>query len=78
MEHDLEWVDVVSDENQLSSAGLDESGDGVDSVANGVWSLGDLLLLSSSASLGTSTETVLLGLGRLRAVLVQELEGLSS
>eukprot|EP00081_Caenorhabditis_elegans_P014194 NP_493421.3 Uncharacterized protein CELE_W04A8.2 [Caenorhabditis elegans] len=33
VEHDLKWVDVMSDENQLSSESLDEASDGVDSTA---------------------------------------------
>ncbi|CAR98455.1 Protein CBG26438 [Caenorhabditis briggsae] len=51
VENNLDWVDIVSDEDQLSSAGFNKAGDGVDSMADSVWALGDFLLLSSSTSL---------------------------
>lgn len=74
----LNWVNIVGDEDESSLLVLNQADDVVETVLDGVWLLGDILLLlalGNGASLLDET-LLLLGLG-LRAVLVEELEGLS-
>lgn len=73
----LNGVNVVSDDNQLSLLGLNQSGDVVDTVFhnNGLLSL--VNLVASGNGLGSSSKTGLLFLLALGAVLVEELEQLS-
>lgn len=74
---ELNWVDIVRDEDKSSLLGLNECHDVVETVLDGVWLLADiLLLLAISDSGGLLVQTLLLlGLG-LWSVLVQELESL--
>lgn len=73
----LNWVNVVGNENELGLLGLDEGNDVVETVLDGIWLLGDVLLLLALGDGGglLGQALLLLGLG-LRAVLVEELEGL--
>lgn len=75
----LNGVDVVGDQNQRSLLVLDQADNVVETVLDVVGLLADvLLLLALSNSGGLTVETLpLLDLG-LRAVLVEELEGLGS
>jgi hypothetical protein len=74
---ELNGVDIVGDEDELGLLGLDEGDDVVETVLDGVWLLGDvLLLLALGDGGGLLVQTLLLldlGLG---TVLVEELEGL--
>ena len=75
----LDGVNVVGDQNERGLLVLDQTDNVVETVLDVVGLLGDILLLlalSDSGSLSVET-LLLLGLG-LRAVLVEELEGLSS
>ena len=75
----LDGVNVVGDQNERGLLVLDQTDNVVETVLDVVGLLGDVLLLlalSDSGSLSVET-LLLLGLG-LRAVLVEELEGLSS
>lgn len=75
----LNWVNVVGNENELGLLGLDEGNDVVETVLDGIWLLGDvLLLLALGDGSGLLVQTLLLlnlGLG---AVLVEEFESLGS
>jgi len=73
----LDGVHIVRDEHESGLLGLDQSNDMVQAILDGEGLLADiLLLLALSDSSGLLTQTLLLlGLG-LRAVLVEELEGL--
>lgn len=76
-DNQLNWVNVVGNENERSLLVLNETNNVVETVLDGVWLLGDILLLlalSDSGSLLGQT-LLLLGLG-LWAVLVEKLEGL--
>jgi hypothetical protein len=78
-DNQLNGVDVVGNQNKGSLLVLDEADNVVETVLDVVGLLGDILLLlalGNSGSLGVET-LLLLGLG-LRAVLVEELEGLGS
>lgn len=74
---ELDGVDIVGDEDERSLLVLNEADDVVETVLDGVGLLADvLLLLALLDGGGLLQETLLLlGLG-LRAVLVEELEGL--
>lgn len=73
----LDWVNIVGNEDELGLLGLNEGNDVVETVLDGVWLLGDiLLLLAISDSAGLLVKTLLLLNLGLRAVLVEELEGL--
>ena len=74
---ELNWVDIVGDEDELGLLGLDQADNVVETVLGVVWLLADvLLLLALSNSGGLLVQTLLLlGLG-LWAVLVEELESL--
>lgn len=75
----LNRVDIVGDQNQGSLLVLDQANDVVQTVLDGVGLLGDILLLLALLDGGGLLQQtlLLLGLG-LRAVLVEELEGLGS
>lgn len=76
-DNQLNGVNVVGDENQRGLLVLNETDDVVQTVLDVVGLLGDILLLlalGDGGGLGVQT-LLLLGLG-LRAVLVEELEGL--
>jgi len=74
---ELDWVDIVWNEDERGLLVLNQGNDVVETVLDGVWLLADvLLLLAVLDSGGLLEETLLLlGLG-LWAVLVEELEGL--
>lgn len=74
---ELNWVDVVWNEDERGLLVLDQTNNVVQSILDGVWLLADiLLLLSLLDGSGLLEKTLLLlGLG-LWAVLVEELEGL--
>jgi hypothetical protein len=76
---ELNWVDIVWNEDQRSLLVLDETDNVVETVLDGVWLLGDILLLLTLLDGGSLLQEtlLLLGLG-LWAVLVEELEGKSS
>lgn len=76
---ELDGVDVVGDEDEGSLLVLNQANNVVETVLDGVGLLGDILLLLALLDGGGLLEEtlLLLGLG-LGAVLVQELEGLSS
>ena len=74
----LNGVNVISDDNEGSLLGLDEGDRVVQTVLNKVWLLVRLLLLTLGSGGSSGSETGLLLLLRLRAVLVQELEQLCS
>lgn len=78
-DNQLNRVNVVGDQNKGSLLVLDEADNVVETVLDVVGLLGDILLLLALGNSGSlSVETLLLlGLG-LRAVLVEELEGLGS
>lgn len=78
-DNQLNGVDVVGDQDKRSLLVLNQTNDVVKTVLDVVGLLADiLLLLALSNSGGLAVETLLLlGLG-LRAVLVEELEGLGS
>lgn len=73
----LNGVDIVGDEDEGSLLVLNQADDVVETVLDGVGLLGDILLLLALLDGGGLLEEtlLLLGLG-LRAVLVEELEGL--
>lgn len=73
----LNGVDIVGDEDQGSLLVLNKADDVVETVLDDVGLLGDILLLLALLDGGSLLEEtlLLLGLG-LRAVLVEELEGL--
>lgn len=75
----LDGVNVVGDEDKGSLLVLDQANDVVETVLDGVGLLGDILLLLALSDGGSllGETLLLLGLG-LRAVLVEELQGLSS
>jgi len=75
----LDWVDVVGDQDERSLLVLDQANNVVETVLDSVRLLADiLLLLALGDGGGLLGQTLLLvGLG-LRAVLVEELEGLGS
>lgn len=74
---ELNGVNVVADDDEGSLLGLNESDDVVETVLDVEGLLGILLLVGGGGS-SSSLETGLLLLFALRAVLVQELEELSS
>lgn len=76
-DNQLNGVDIVGNEDERSLLVLNQADNVVETVLNDVGLLGDILLgLASGDSLSLLGETLLLlGLG-LRAVLVEELEGL--
>lgn len=74
---ELDWVDVVGNEDELWLSVLDEGDDVVQAVLDNVWLLGHvLLLLALGDGGGLLGETLLLLGGGLRSVLVEQLEGL--
>merc|ERR1719174_1372740 len=76
-EHDqLDRVDIVSDDHELSLLLLHESGDGVDTVSHHGSPLGGSVLLALSPGGGSLPQPLLLGLLGLGPVFVQELEQL--
>lgn len=75
----LNWVNIVGDEDQRGLLVLNQSNNVVKTVLDGIWLLANiLLLLTGLDSGGLLVETLLLLSLGLRAVLVQELEGLGS
>lgn len=74
---ELNWVNVVWNEDERSLLVLNQSNDVVETVLDSVWLLADILLLLAVLDGGGLLEEtlLLLGLG-LWAVLVEELEGL--
>ena len=76
-DNQLDGVNIVGNEDQGSLLVLDEADNVVETVLDGVGLLADVLLLLASLDGGGLLEEtlLLLGLG-LRAVLVEELEGL--
>lgn len=76
---ELNGVNIVGDEDKRGLLVLNETDDVVETVLDGVGLLGDILLLLALLDGGGLLEKtlLLLGLG-LRAVLVEELEGLGS
>lgn len=78
-DNELDGVDIVGDEDEGSLLVLNEANNVVETVLDNVGLLGDILLLLALLDGGSLLEEtlLLLGLG-LRAVLVEELEGLGS
>jgi len=78
-DNELDGVDIVGDEDEGSLLVLNEANNVVETVLDGVGLLGDILLLLALGDGGglLGQALLLLGLG-LRAVLVEELEGLGS
>ena len=74
----LNGVNVISDDNEGSLLSLDEGDRVVQTVLNKVWLLVRLLLLTLGSSGSSGSETGLLLLLGLGAVLVEELEQLGS
>lgn len=76
-DNELDGVDIVGDEDKRSLLVLNEANNVVETVLDGVGLLGDILLLLALGDGGglLGQALLLLGLG-LRAVLVEELEGL--
>ncbi|KAH3670509.1 hypothetical protein OGAPHI_001024 [Ogataea philodendri] len=75
----LDWVNIVSDQNQLGLLVLDQRDNVVQSVFDNKWLGRDvLLLLTVSNSSGLLGESLLLLSSSLWSVVVQELEHLSS
>ena len=73
----LNWVNIVWNENQRSLLVLDETDNVVETVLDGIWLLADILLLLSVLDSGSLLgETFLLLNLVLWAVLVEELESL--
>jgi len=73
----LNWVNIVWNENQRSLLVLDETDNVVETVLDGIWLLADILLLLSVLDSGSLLgETFLLLSLVLWAVLVEELESL--
>lgn len=78
-DNQLNGVNVVGDQDERSLLVLDETDNVVETVLDGIGLLGDiLLLLALSNGSGLLVETLLLLDLGLRAVLVEELEGLGS
>jgi len=77
-ENELDGVDVVGDEDELSLLLFDEGRDGVYSLTDDGGALGRLILLSGNTSFSAFAETLLLLLLGLGTVLVQKLEQLGS
>jgi len=75
----LNWVDIVGDEDEGSLLVLDQANNMVETVLDSVWLLGDILLLLALSDGGSLLDEtlLLLGLG-LWAVLVEQLESLGS
>ena len=78
-DNELNWVDIVWNEDEGSLLVLNETDNVVKTVLDSVWLLADILLLLTLLDGGSLLDEtlLLLGLG-LWAVLVKELEGLSS
>jgi hypothetical protein len=76
-DNELDGVDIVGDEDERSLLVLNEADNVVETVLDGVGLLGNILLLLAIGNSGSllGQALLLLGLG-LRAVLVEELEGL--
>lgn len=76
-DNELDWVDIVGDQDQRCFLVLDEADNVVETVLDGVRLLADIFLLLSLRDGGglLGQTLLLLGLG-LRAVLVEELESL--
>ena len=78
-DNQLNWVNIVGDEDQRSLLVLNQADDVVETVLDGVWLLADILLLLALLDGGSLLHQTLLLLGlALRSVLVEELEGLGS
>lgn len=78
VDDELDWVNIVRDQDQSGLLVLDESNNVVETVLDGVWLLADILLLLAvcdSSSFGLQT-LLLLCLG-LWSVLVEQLQCLS-
>lgn len=78
-DNELNWVDIVWNEDEGGLLILDQANNVVETVLDGVWLLGDVLLLLALSDGGSLLDEtlLLLGLG-LWAVLVEELESLGS
>ena len=78
-DNQLNGVNIVGDEDERSLLVLNEADNVVETILDGIGLLADVLLLLASLNGGGLLEEtlLLLGLG-LRAVLVEELEGLGS
>lgn len=73
----LDGVDIVGNEDEAGLLVLNKTDDVVETVLDNVWLLtGILLLLAIGDGSGLLGETLLLVVGGLRAVLLEELEGL--
>ena len=68
----------MSDDDELGLFLLDEAHNGVDATAHDKWSLARLIGLASSTVGGALHEACATLLGRLRSVLVEQLEQLAS
>merc|ERR1712241_926586 len=75
-QNELNGVDVVGDDDELSFLLLDEPGHVVDSLTDHGSALGGSILLSSGTSFSASNQPLLLSLAGLGAVLVHKLEQL--
>ena len=76
-DNELDWIDVIGDQDQAGLLVLDQANDVVETVLDGVWLLADILLLLALGDGGGLLEQALLLLGlSFRAVLAQQLEGL--
>ena len=76
-DHHLEWVNVVSDDNELGLTFLDEGGNVVETELEVDWLLSDeSVLLSALSGLSLGLKSGLLVLGGLWGVLGEELEEL--
>jgi len=73
----LNWVNIVGDEDQRSLLVLNETDNVVETILGGVWLLADILLLLALLDSSSLLQQTLLLLGlALWAVLVEELESL--
>jgi len=73
----LDGVNVMGDDDELSFFLLNQGSDGVNSLTDNIGALGGCIGLSTGTSLGTGTQSHLLGLFAFRTVLVHQFEHLS-
>jgi len=78
-DNQLNWVNIVGDENQRGFLGFDQTNDVVETILDGIWLLADILLLLTLLDGSSLLQQTLLLLGlALRAVFVEKLERLGS
>lgn len=77
-DNELNGVNIVSNDDKLGLLGLDEGGDVVKTILEGLGLSGSLDLLALGLNSSLSLETISLSLLGLRAVLAEELEEVGS